>query len=149
MLHIRPATAEDVDALYDLILGIARYHDQEQFVLTTKSELLASGFLDSPKFEILLAEYDSQIAAYVSFTRNYSIWLGDQYIHIDDVFVKDKFRSKGIGEALMNSLKVQAKVDGISKIKWEVQADNLKAIKFYTGLGATLRTKGLFSWKVD
>lgn len=149
MLHIRIATAEDVDALYDLILDIARYHNQEQFVQTNKQELLASGFSGVPAFEVLLAEYNAEIVGYVSFTRNYSIWLGGPYFHIDDVFVKDHVRGKGIGEALMTHLKGLAKSDGISKIKWEVQADNEKAIQFYKRLGASLKTKGIFSWKLD
>lgn len=149
MLHIRPAKAEDIDAIYDLIMGIARYHKQEAYIHTNKEELLRSGFSESPKFGVLLAEYAGEAAGYVSFTYNYSIWLGDAYLNIDDVFVKEAFRSKGIGEALMNSLREHAKAKGIPKIRWEVQSDNLQAIKFYERLGASMKTKGIFSWKVD
>lgn len=149
MLTIRLATAKDVDAFYDLILGIARYHKQEQYIYTSKAELLSAGFSNNPKFEVLLAEYEGEIAGYISYTYNYSIWLGDAYVNIDDVFVKDAYRSKGIGEAMMKAIKKLAIEKGIPKIRWEVQSDNEKAIRFYKRLGAALKTKGIFSWKVN
>lgn len=149
MLHIRPATAKDIDDFYELILGIARYHDQEQFILTNKEEIIRAGFTHNPQFEVLLAEYEGHIAGYVSYTYNYSIWLGDTYLNIDDVFVKEAYRGKKIGESLMQTLKNHAKEKGIPKIRWEVQADNDPAIRFYERLGARVKTKGIFSWKVE
>lgn len=35
---------------------------------------------------------------------------------------------------------------GVSRMKWEVEQDNLGAIKFYERLGANIDIKGLFSW---
>jgi len=37
---------------------------------------------------------------------------------------------------------------GISKIKWEVERENKGAIKFYEGLGASLKIKGIFHWNL-
>jgi len=34
----------------------------------------------------------------------------------------------------------------INQIKWQVEQDNLGAIKFYQRLGASINIKGLFSW---
>lgn len=148
MINIRKATAEDVDVLYDLIIGIAQYHDQEKFVLTDKKELLKSGFSDSPRFGALIAEFNDKIAGYVSYTFNYSIWAGGEYVNIDDVFVSEAFRGQKVGEKLMHRIKSLCREQGIEKVRWEVQSDNAGAIRFYERLGAQYSAKGIFRWTV-
>ncbi len=148
MVNIREATKEDIDVVHDLILAIAKHHNEEQYVITDKSELLRSGFGESPMFGILLAEVDGEIAGYTSYTWNYSIWLGSTYMNIDDVFVWQKFRGKKVGEALMHKAKEVCKTHGGSRVSWRVEKDNSGAIKFYQRLGAKLEIKGVFIWDV-
>ncbi|NRD73948.1 GNAT family N-acetyltransferase [Shewanella sp. VB17] len=148
MVTIRKATLSDIDIVYDLIIAIAKHHDQEQYVVTTKDELVNFGFGDTPSFGVLLAEMDGEVAGYCSYTWNYSIWLGSTYMNIDDVFVWEKFRGKQIGELLMLKAKEVCLAKRASRIKWAVEQDNLGAIKFYERLGANLDIKGLFRWDV-
>ncbi|WP_340680855.1 GNAT family N-acetyltransferase [Paraglaciecola sp.] len=148
MLTVREATISDVDTLYDLIIAIAKHHNQEQFVVTTKDELINSGFRDSPSFGVLLAENNGKVAGYCSYTWHYSIWLGSTYMNIDDVFVWDKFRGQGVGEKLMFKAKEVCLLKGAGRIKWEVEQNNQGAIKFYERLGANMNIKGLFRWNV-
>ena len=148
MLNIRKATIDDIDILYDLIVGIAKHHNQEQYLLTTKESLVNDGFGASPKFGILLAEYHGEVAGYVSYTINYSIWAGANYLNIDDLFVWGNYRGKKIGEFLMLRVKEICKEDGIDRVRWEVQGDNLGAIKFYERLGAQMTNKGIFRWAI-
>ena len=148
-MMIREATSEDVDVIYDLMMAIARHQNQEQFILTDKSELLKSGFSESPKFGVLLAEVNGEVSGYLSYTWNYSIWLGMSYMNIDDVFVREEFRSQKVGEALMRKAREICKDKGISRVRWEVQKDNVRAIQFYERLGAELTIKGVFRWKID
>jgi len=148
VVTVREATLSDIDIVYELIFAIAKHHEQEQYVITTKAELINSGFGDSPSFGVLLAELDGEVAGYCSYTWNYSIWLGSTSMNIDDVFVWEAFRGKRIGELLMLNAKELCLAKGASRIKWEVEQDNHGAIKFYEGLGATLDVKGLFRWDV-
>ena len=149
MITIRHANSSDVDRIYELILAIADHHDQSRFVKTNPGELLASGFGDDPKFGILLAEHDGSIVGYASFTINYSIWLGLKYMNIDDVYVDPGVRGLGIGEKLMQESKIHCRHIGVSRIRWEVQTDNLKAIRFYERLGARMMEKGVFTWELS
>lgn len=148
MIDIKKATEEDIDVLYELIIGIAKHHDQEQYVLTNTKEMLQSGFGESSKFGALLAYFDDKVAGYVSYTWNYSIWSGEDYMNIDDVFVWDEFRGKKIGEALMLKAKEICKQKNINRIRWEVEKDNAGAIKFYERLGAQVDVKGIFKWSI-
>ncbi len=149
MIELRQATPEDIDVLFEMIMEIAAYHEQEPFVKTGKAELLRAGFGESPLFGAMIAEYEGATAGYVSYTINYSIWLGVRYINIDDVFVKAAFRGKKIGEALMQEMKRHGKEKGIQRIKWEVEKENVAAIRFYERLGAKVSIKGVCTWELS
>lgn len=148
MINIKEATAADIDIVYDLIIAIAKHHHQEQYVITTKEELLKAGFTNTSSFGILLAQINGETVGYCSYTWNYSIWQGSNYMNIDDVFVWEKFRGKKIGDKLMSKAKEVCLANSCSRIKWQVEKDNHGAIKFYERLGAKLNIKGLFSWDV-
>jgi len=148
VVRVREATISDIDIVYDLIIAIAKHHNQEQYVITNKDELIKSGFGENPSFGVLLAEINGEVAGYCSYTWNYSIWLGSTYMNIDDVFVWEKFRGQQVGEKLMLNAKDVCIVKGAGRIKWEVEQDNHAAIKFYERLGANIGIKGLFRWDV-
>jgi ribosomal protein S18 acetylase RimI-like enzyme len=148
VILVREATNEDIDVIYNLIVAIASHQNQEHFITTDKRELLRAGFSESPDFGVFLAEVDGQIAGYLSYTWNYSIWLGSHYMNIDDVFVREEFRNRKVGEALMLKARELCQNKGLSRIRWEVQKDNHRAIKFYQQLGAELNLKGVFRWTI-
>ncbi len=147
-MFIREATKDDVEIIYDLIMAIARHHNQEEHVLTSQQELLNAGFSEPLKFGVLLAEVDKEIAGYISYTWNYSIWLGGNFMNIDDVFVWERYRGQKVGEALMIKAKEVCKNKDVQKMKWEVESENQKAIKFYKHLGADVDIKGICRWRV-
>ncbi len=148
MIKIREATKKDIDTLFRLILGIAKYHHQEKYVRTNGEELLRSGFGDNPKFGALLAEIDDEIVGYLSYTWNYSIWNGYVYMNLDDLFVTSGYRGHKVGFYLMRHAQGFCKDKGIYLIRWEVEKENKKAIVFYEKLGATMAEKGIFRWKL-
>jgi len=119
-INIRHATDADVEHVFELIRAIADYHDQSHFVLTDSAELRAAGFGECPKYGVLLAEYGGKVVGFVSYTISYSIWLGRQYMNIDDLFVDSEHRGKEIGESLMLEARKHCEGLGISRIKWEV-----------------------------
>ncbi len=149
MTTIRQAKSSDVPRIYELIRAIAKHHDQEQYVLTTPDELLESGFGSNPSFGVILAEVESAIVGYLSYTINYSIWQAANYMNIDDVYVDAQFRGLKIGESLMTNASRHCDQLGITRIRWEVQDNNEAAIRFYERLGATMTHKGIFSWNVS
>ncbi|MGI9234439.1 MAG: GNAT family N-acetyltransferase [Woeseiaceae bacterium] len=143
---VRHATEDDVERIFELIKAIAEHHDQSHYVLTEPNELSVAGFGADPKFGALIAEYDDNIVGFLSYTVSYSIWLGRNYMHIDDVFVDEHCRGKNIGETLMREARKYCESLDISRIKWEVQTDNHGAKRFYKRLGAKYYEKGVFAW---
>lgn len=146
-ITLREATEADVEALHRLIVAIAEHHDQREYVFVTADDLRRDGFGPAPKFGAVLAEVDGALVGYATYTWNYGIWLGSTYMSVDDVYVSSSHRSRGIGEALMHRLKQVCAERGLHRMKWEVEPDNVAAIRFYERLGARMRAKGLFYWE--
>lgn len=148
MVTVRKATVEDINDFCKMMIGIAEYHNMGSSLKLDKNKLIKDGFSDRPLFEILLAEVDNEIAGYLSYTYNYSIWLSSYLMNIDDVFIWEKFRGKKIGVVLMQKAKEICKERGLKRIKWEVEKNNEGAIKFYKRLGASINIKGVCTWDV-
>ncbi len=143
---IRKAKEKDCGQIFILIGELAKDHNQETYVQTIEHEIKKALIDSEKKVGVIVAEIDSQLIGYLSYTWNYSIWSGSDYMNIDDVFVQEKFRGHTIGKMLMLEANKIALENNVSKIKWEVEVDNDSAIKFYESLGATFSQKGIFKW---
>ena len=144
MLKIRPAQVEDVDPIFELILGLAKYEQLTDRV-TGNSDLLRSHLFGSrPYAESIVAELDTKIVGFGLFFHTYSTFLTQPGLHLEDVFVLPEYRRQGIGKALMMSVAKIAFDRGCGRLEWSVLDWNQPAIDFYQSLGATI----LPEWKI-
>ena len=144
MLKIRPAQVEDVDPIFELILGLAKYEQLTDRV-TGNSDLLRSHLFGSrPYAESIVAELDTKIVGFGLFFHTYSTFLTQPGLHLEDVFVLPEYRRQGIGKALMMSVAKIAFDRGCGRLEWSVLDWNQPAIDFYKSLGATI----LPEWKI-
>lgn len=148
MVSVRRAGEDDVALVMSMIREIADHHGQGEFVTTSESELGRAGFGPDARFGALIAEHDGDPAGFVTYTIQYSIWSGSAYMNIDDVFVRETHRGRKVGEALMMAAREVCSESHLPGIRWEVQADNEGAIRFYERLGAVHSCKGIFRWDV-
>ncbi|TJY35975.1 GNAT family N-acetyltransferase [Pontimicrobium aquaticum] len=150
MITIRKASQKDAKALFGLIKELAKYEGQLQYLKTDLNQITDSGFsnVKPPKFEAIVAEHKSVLIGYVTYTWNYSIWNGSKYMAIDDVFVCKQFRGNNIGLKLLQYAKDICTSNNIELIKWEVESNNEKAIRFYKKLGAEIHNKSMVKWHI-
>ena len=137
MLNIHPATRDDVPTLLMLIRQLAAFEKKPHKAIVTEADLLRDGFGPQPKFRALIADWDGQPAGYASFFYFYSTFLGRPALFLEDLFVLDQFRGKGLGKALLASVAKLAVDEGCFGLRWEVLDWNRTAIEFYERLGAT------------
>lgn len=135
MLSTRPATISDVALLRKLIQELADYERESQSVLITEDELRRDGFGPNPKFHAIIAEQDGQAAGCAIFFPSYSTWTGAG-LFLEDLLVREAFRGRGVGKALMCSIGEIARKEGYRTIRLDVLDWNEPAIKFYKSLGA-------------
>ena len=137
MLRIHPATRDDVPTLLALIRELATYEKKRHKAVVTEEDLLRDGFGPQPKFRALIAEWKGGAAGYASFFYFYSTFQGRPALFLEDLFVLDELRGKGIGKALLAAVVKLALNDGCFGLRWEVLDWNRPAIEFYEKLGAT------------
>jgi GNAT superfamily N-acetyltransferase len=140
MLLIRPAKLDDVPLLRTLIRELAEFEHELELVTIKESDLVRDGFGASPKFRALIAEWDQQPAGYALFFGYYSTWAG-RGLFLEDLFVREQFRGKGIGKALLASVARIAVQEGCYGVHWEVLNWNENAIALYKSLGAVFRDR--------
>jgi GNAT superfamily N-acetyltransferase len=138
MLPIRPATIDDAALLRTMIRELADYEGELDLVTITEEELARDGFGKNPRFRALIAEWDEQPAGYALFFGYYSTWAG-RGLFLEDLFVRQAFRRRGIGRALLAAVARIAVEEHCYGIHWEVLDWNEKAIELYMQLGATFR----------
>jgi GNAT superfamily N-acetyltransferase len=138
MLSIRTATSADVSLMLQFIHRLAEYEREPNAVVATEQDLLRDGFGPEPKYRCLIAEWDGAPAGFALFFFNYSTWLGQPGLYLEDLFVLPEMRGKGIGKALLQRLAQIAVEENCYGMRWQVLEWNEPALKFYDSLGATI-----------
>ena len=135
MLTIRPAATSDVPLLKTLIYEFAEF--ERLPVSIQEEDLLRDGFGESPKFRLLIAEWDGRAAGYAMYFDYYSSFEGRPSIFLEDIYIRPEFRTNGIGKAMLAKIAALAKEQNYAGMRWEVLDWNTPAIDFYRKLGAT------------
>jgi len=143
MLTIRPATAADVPLILAFIRELAEYEREPQAAVATQADLLRDGFGPEPKFRVDIAEWSGEPAGFALYFWNYSTWQGKPGLYLEDLFVRPRFRGKGIGKALLVHLARVALKNNCGRLVWQVLDWNTPAIEFYESLGASVMKEWL------
>jgi GNAT superfamily N-acetyltransferase len=136
-LSIRFATAQDAEQIVDFIRELAIYEREPEAVEVTPGILRAQMESANPPFECLLAELDGAAVGFALFFRNYSTWRGRAGLFLEDLFVPERYRRKGVGSALLGRLAAISVERGYGRMEWSVLNWNKPAQDFYRKLGAT------------
>ena len=135
-LHIRPGELQDVPLIAELIRGLARYEKLEQEVVMTEEKLTATLFGERRYAETLIAEEGGEPVGFALFFHNFSTFLAQPGIYLEDLFVVPEQRGRGVGRALLERLARVAVDRGCGRLEWAVLDWNRDAITFYERLGA-------------
>ena len=145
LLSIRPATADDVPLIRQLIAELAEYEQLSDAAVATDDDLRAHLFGAHPAAEVLIGEVDGQAAGFALFFHNFSTFLGKRGLYLEDLFVRPAFRGTGLGKHLMAALARIAVQRDCGRFEWSVLDWNAPAIGFYRRIGAV----GMHEWTVQ
>ncbi len=73
-----------------------------------------------------------------TYYRTFSSFIAKPCLWLDDLFVYESYRSKGVGRALLRQLCHLASEQGCGRIDWVVAANNDSGKTFYKELGASI-----------
>src|SRR5215472_12607676 len=135
MLSIHAAMITDVPLLTMFIRELAEYERESGAVHVTEDALRRDGFGPHPKFRAIIEEQDGRPAGFAFFFICYSTWTGSG-LFLEDLFVRERFRGRGVGKALLVQLAEIARKEGLQTMRLDVLDRNESAIKFCQSLGA-------------
>ncbi|KAK9158471.1 hypothetical protein Scep_005045 [Stephania cephalantha] len=84
------------------------------------------------------------VGGFVLFFPNYSTFLAKPGFYVEDLFVRECYRRRGLGRMLLGAVAAQAVKMGYGRVEWVVLDWNVNAIRFYEEMGAEV----LGDWRV-
>ena len=145
LLSIRPASADDVPLIRQLIAELAEYERLADAAIATDAGLREQLFGAHPAAEVLIGEVDGEAAGFALFFHNFSTFLGKRGLYLEDLFVRPGFRGSGLGRHMMATLARIAVQRDCGRFEWSVLDWNELAIGFYRRIGAV----GMDGWTVQ
>jgi GNAT superfamily N-acetyltransferase len=133
---IRPALPQDTAAICGLIRALAEYERLAHLVVLDEERLHEHLFGLRRYAEVLLAEEEGQVVGFALFFHNFSTFLAQPGIYLEDLFVQPEHRGKGHGKALLRALAQIAIERKCGRLEWAVLNWNELALGFYRSLGA-------------
>ncbi len=133
---IRRAMPEDAADITDMIHALAEFEHAADQCTVTEKQISTALFGDAPTVYGHVAELDGEIAAMGLWFLNFSTWDGVAGIYLEDLFVRPRFRRRGLARALLAALAGVCVDHGYTRLSWAVLDWNRDAIALYDGVGA-------------
>lgn len=137
-IAIRFATVDDVPLILSFIRGLADYEKLLDAVKATEDMLRDTLFGAKPAAEVLIAEDGGTPVGFALFFENYSTFLAQRGIYLEDLFVIPEARGRGVGRFLLQHLASLALERDCGRLEWAVLDWNAPAIGFYKRMGAVM-----------
>lgn len=138
---IRKVQPTDMAALVALCSLHAAF-ERAAYDPTGKAEALSEHlFAPTPSLFCLVVEHAGDLVGYTSYTRQFSTWDATHYIYMDCLYLREEMRGFGIGEQLVNHIRIEARKMGCTLIQWQTPDFNTRAMKFYDRIGGQAKAK--------
>ena len=135
-LAIRVATEADVSLILSFIRKLAEFGDISDEVAATEDDIRAALFGPHPVATAVLAYVGSEPAGFALYSYTFSSFLGRPGMFVEDLYVENAHRSRGVGKALLVHLAKLAQQRSCGRLEWAVLNWNERAMEFYQELGA-------------
>lgn len=144
-IAIRPAAPGDVPLILALVRELAEYEREPEAVVATEPVLEEALFGERPAAEAVIAELDGTAVGFALYFFNFSTWTGKRSLYLEDLYVRDAARGRGVGTALLRHLAGVALDSDCARFEWSVLDWNAPAIAFYRAMGAV----GMDEWRIQ
>ena len=131
LLVIEKVNAETFDAFLGLIAKLAVYEKLVPPDEEAKIRLRRDCLSGKPKYQAFIGKVGDKYVSYVIFFFTYSSFLAQPTLLLEDIFVLEQYRRKGVGQKMFDFLKETAKREGCGRIEFTVLKWNKPAQKFY------------------
>jgi len=134
-LVVRKGTKRDSKVLLDLIGALADFENLEPPSGEARRRIVRDIF-DRRMATVFFALYGGKPAGYAVFFYTYSTFLARPTLYLEDIFVLEEYRRRGIGRALFMKCVGEAARHHCGRMEWAVLTWNRNAMDFYESLDA-------------
>ncbi|HEX9853517.1 MAG TPA: GNAT family N-acetyltransferase [Woeseiaceae bacterium] len=136
--EIRQATIRHID---DLLPLVSAYHEFEGVAQDAETRRKAiSTLLIAPELgPVWLIHHAGKLAGYIAICLGYSIEFGGRDAFVDEFFLLEPFRGKGIGLEVLGRVIEALRNDGVKALHLQVGQSNERARAMYEAAGFVLR----------
>ena len=136
-INIRRANKEDIGLVRDLVMELAIFEKAPEEVTSSLADYVQEGFSDNPLFTANLIYLNDELAGFSLWYYRFSTWKGRRF-YLEDLYIKEAYRGKGLGRKLINEAIEEAKRMKCTGMMWQVLDWNQPAIDFYNTLGVKM-----------
>jgi GNAT superfamily N-acetyltransferase len=140
-IKLRPAAVADAGLVFAFVGELAAFEHLSHEVHADEAGLTAALFGDNPRVFAEIAECDGQAAGFILWFYTFSSFAGRHGIWIEDLYVRENFRGKGLGAAMLHAVARRSVEEKLGRLEWSVLDWNENAIRFYRGAGAQLKSE--------
>lgn len=133
-IAFRSADVTDVNLLVQLNKALNK-HEGTTYD-TERAHAAFQGFIGHPELgEIWMICDDGVPIGYIIINWGYSIEFGGRYALVDEMFLEDKYRDRGIGRRSLEFVEEHCRFSNMSALYLEVSKENMAARGFYQRMG--------------
>ena len=133
-LEIAPVAASEMDELLPLIAAYQRFYEAET-IDDERNRAFFSRFLAPSEVGMLVgAREDGRLVGYACLYWHFSSLLPAETVLLNDLFVVEDDRGRGVGRALIEASADIARERGAACLQWATAPDNHTAQRLYDSL---------------
>ena len=140
---VRKARPSDSDQFIGLVLDLARFERLDPPTPAGRRRLVDDVFRNK-RVKLFVASERGKLVGYALYFYTYSSFEAKPTLYLEDLYVMESHRKRGVGFALFRECVDEAVSKGCGRMEWAVLTWNEKALRFYEKLGA----KRLSDWYV-
>jgi GNAT superfamily N-acetyltransferase len=133
--QVRKGRRSDSAEFLKLLLALAEFEHLEPPSADGQKRIIADIF-DKKRLNLFVALDREEIVGYALYFYTYSSFLARPTLYLEDLFVLERHRKKGLGFSLFLRCVEEAVKQDCGRMEWAVLGWNENAIGFYEKLGA-------------
>jgi ribosomal protein S18 acetylase RimI-like enzyme len=147
MIEFKPLTAPDIETIVSMMQEF--YAIDNYPIKSDVSKALFEEFISNKNLgKAWLIVSDNEIVGYIILTFVFSFEYQGRIAFLDELYVTEKARGKGIGSEAIAFIKTESHKLSLKLIYLEVEPHNKKAQKLYLANGFELHKRQLMQYKI-
>jgi GNAT superfamily N-acetyltransferase len=144
----KPLSASDIDLVIAMMQEFYAI-DGDLFDAHLARQLFSEFLKDDNLGKAWLIITDGDVVGYVILTFSYTFIYGGKMAFVDELYLSDRARGKGVGKATIAFVKAEAEILGVKILYLEVEHHNTIAQKLYLSAGFEVHKRKFMQYKIN